>query len=798
MRVPISWLKDYVDIDVDVKKFADEMTMSGSKVETIEVQGREITGVVTAKVLKIEKHPNADRLHVAQVDTGKGITQVVTGADNVREGDCIPVALDGATLPGGKRISAGKLRGVDSCGMMCSAQELGITPGDFPGAVEDGIFILDPETPVGKDIKDVLGMNETVVEFEITPNRPDCLSIIGIAREAAATFGKKLKYPQLEVCETKGDRAEKYASVEILDAELCPRYAARVVKNVKIEESPEWMKRRLRAAGMRPINNIVDITNYVMLEFGQPMHAFDIENIADRKIIVRRAKKGEKIDTLDEKKRTLDEDMLVIADGKRPIAIAGVIGGADSEIRESTKTILFESANFNGTSVRITSGKLGVRTEASSRFEKGLDPNMAMKALDRAAQLINMLGAGDAAEGVIDCYPHRTEERTVKFDYARINGLLGTNLTENEIVKILESLELTVDTEKKEVAIPTFRGDIETDADLAEEVARFYGYNRIKPTLLEGKATTIGRKTRKQIFEDIIVNTMLSAGLSEAYTFSFMSPEEFDKIRLPANSEERKAVVVKNPLSKEQSLMRTTTIPAMLASLSTNYSRKVKQAKLFEFSHVYLPDQAAKDGLPVQKKVLTMGMYGNVDFYDLKGVVEMLMASLRVKDGYKLEKSAKNPIFHPGRTGTIIVNGKKIGTIGEIHPEVIENYELPERVYIGVIEAEHLIENAIMHSKYVPLPKFPPVERDIALIVKDDVSVKSIEDVIRNESGSLLEDMELFDIYKGKQVPDGCKSVAYSITFRAGDRTLTDEEVNSVMGRIIETLHDELGAILRK
>lgn len=798
MKVPISWLRDYVDVDVDIKEFADGMTMSGSKVETIEVQGREITGVVTAKVLKIEKHPNADRLYVAQVNTGNGTIQVVTGADNVREGDCIPVALDGAVLPGGKRISAGKLRGVDSCGMMCSAQELGITPGDFPGAVENGIFILDPETPVGKDIKDVLGMNETVAEFEITPNRPDCLSIIGIAREAAATFGKNLRYPQLEVREIKGDRAEKYVSVEISDADLCRRYAARVVKNVKIEESPEWMKRRLRAAGMRPINNIVDITNYVMLEFGQPMHAFDIENITGRKIIVRRARKDEEIDTLDGKKRILDGDMLVIADGKRPVAIAGVIGGEDSEIRESTKTILFESANFDGTSVRITSGKLGVRTEASSRFEKGLDPNMAVKALDRAAQLINMLGAGDVTEGVIDCYPRRTEERVIKFDPARITGLLGTDLTESEIVRILESIELTVDTEKQKVTVPTFRSDIETDADLAEEVARFYGYNRIKPTLLEGKAATIGGKTRKQIFEDVIVNTMLSAGMSEAYTFSFMSPAEFDKIRLPINSGARRAVAVKNPLGEEQSLMRTTTIPAMLTSLSTNYSRRVKQAKLFEFAYVYLPDQSAKDNLPVQKRILTMGMYGNVDFYDLKGIVEMLMTSLRIKEDYKLEKCADNPVFHPGRTGTVLINGKKIGTIGEVHPEVVENYDLPERVYIGVIEVEHLIENAMMYSKYTPLPKFPPVERDIALIVRDSVSVKSIEDVIRVKSGGILEDMDLFDIYKGKQIPDGYKSVAYSITFRAGDRTLTDEEVNSVMDGIIAALHNELGARLRK
>lgn len=796
MKVPLSWLKDYVDIKVSPKEFADALTMSGSKVEGIEVHGEEISKVVVGRIITLEKHPDADKLQVSKVDVGNEVIQIVTGAQNISVGDYIPVALVGSTLPGGKKISKGKLRGVESFGMMCSIQELDLTKEDYPQAAEDGIFILESGLTIGKDIKEALGLNETTVEFEITSNRPDCLSMVGIAREAAVTLNSKFKKPIIKVGE-KDDNASKYASVEIKDADLCPRYAARIIKDVKISPSPKWMKDRLKAAGVRPINNIVDITNYVMLEMGQPMHAFDLEYLQDRKIIVRRAADSEIMKTLDGQERQLDSSMLVIADGKKPVAVAGVMGGENSEITENTKTILFESANFNGTSVRLTAKKLGLRTEASGRFEKGLDVENVVTAIDRAAQLVEELGAGIVCKGLIDCYVKKAELKEVKFRPDKINSFLGTAISTDEMINIFKSLEFNVDEANLSLKVPSFRPDIEREADLAEEVARIYGYNKIDATLLAGKASTQGKKTYKQKIEDIIKDTMISCGLSEIYTYSFASPKVFDAIKLPKDSELRKAVIISNPLGEDFGIMRTTTIPEMLEVISRNYNRRTEEVRLFEVSNVYLPQEESDKGLPNEKLVLTLGMYGNVDFYDLKGSIEELFNALGIK-GYEFELERECPAFHPGRTAKILLNGQKIGTIGEIHPEVIEKFEGPERTYLGVVEVEPLVESASLTAKYKPLPKFPAVTRDIAMLVKDEVTVKQIEDIIKQRAGKILEEIKLFDVYKGKQVPEGMKSVAYSITFRAEDRTLTDEDVNKAMSKILDGLKNNLDAQLRE
>lgn len=822
MKVPLKWLRDFVDINVSPKAYADAMTMSGSKVEGVEKQGEEILNVVVGKIVVLEKHPDADKLQVSKVAAGKEIIQVVTGAQNVKQGDYIPVALDGAVLPGGKQIRKGKLRGVESNGMMCSIQELGYTRYDFPDAPEDGIYILstkllrekysggmnDEESldknVLGRDIREVLGIDDDIVEFEITPNRPDCLSMVGIARESAATLGTVFRKPVIGVKETGGN-AKDYASVEIIDTDLCPRYAARIIKNVKIGPSPEWMKERLRAAGVRPINNIVDITNYVMMEMGQPMHAFDLDNLKGSKIIVRRAREGEAIETLDGTQRKLEPGMLVIADAERPVAVAGVMGGGNSEVTENTTSILFESANFNGTSIRITAKKLGMRTEASSRFEKGLDVNNAAAALDRAAQLISEMGAGEVAGGMIDCYPEKLEPRVITLESGKINALLGTDIPKEEMVRILRSVELEVDEAANRVIVPTFRQDVEEMADLSEEVARFYGYNTIKPTLLTGKETTRGIKTFKQKAEDTIRDTMTASGLYEIYTYSFTSPGVFDKINLPADSRLRNAVVVSNPLGADYSIMRTTTLPDMLTVLARNYNRRIEEARLFELSYTYSGNEPRvsqvsgidESGLPVETETLTLGMYGKADFFDLKGIVESLLAQLRIT-GYEFVRETENPTFHPGRTAALLINGEKAGLIGEVHPDVLEKFEISVKAYAGTIEVEKLIKNAGKTSQYKPLPKFPAVTRDIAMLVKDGVLVKQIEDIIKQRSGKILEDIKLFDVYKGKQVPEGMKSIAYSVTFRAEDRTLTDEDVNKVMHKILEGLKANLDAQLRE
>lgn len=793
MKAPISWLKDYVDINVDMKKLAHLVTISGSKVEAIDDLGKSIDKVVVGRIVSMEPHPDADRLKITQVDVGKEVIQIVTGAPNVSTGDYIPVALVGAQLPGGV-IKETKLRGVESYGMMCSIEELNLTHDYLPDAPKDGVYIFNNEPELGMDVKEVLGL-EPVIEFEITSNRPDCFSIVGLARETAVTLGTDFKKPEITVKEEGEGKASDFVSVSIRNSELCSRYAARTVTDVNIQPSPEWMQRRLAAAGMRPINNIVDITNYVMLEMGQPMHAFDLKCVDGGNIIVRSAQDGETITTLDGQKRKLDSSMLVIADENKPVAIAGVMGGANSEVTSESKMILLESATFNGTSVRLTSKKVGIRSEASNRFEKGLDSENVIKALDRCAQLIEQLGAGRVIPGIVDCYPVKPEPVKVQINDVEINRLLGTNIDKEWMFELFEKLEFEVDRDSMMLTIPTFRPDVRVMADLAEEVARFYDYNNIKPTLLSGATSTIGKKNHNQKMEDLIAQLMLSLGLFETYSFSFTSPKVWDRMRLPEEHIFRDAVVITNPLGEDFSIMRTTTIPEMLGIIKTNYNRKVEEGGFFEISYVYKPIK--EQLLPEERKVLTIGLYGNVDFYYLKGIVEQLFAQMNITNAdYSPEKN--HPSYHPGRCARVTLGNTDIGYIGEIHPEVASNFECPKRTYIAVLDISHMIENSNMVKEYSGLPKYPAIGRDIALIVDEGVLVKDIEAVIKQRGGKILEQIKLFDVYKGEQVPEGMKSVAYTLTFRSMDRTLVDEEVNKTMSKILHGLKTNLNATLRE
>lgn len=793
MKAPISWLKDYVDINVDMKKLAHLVTISGSKVEAIDDLGKSIDKVVVGRIVSMEPHPDADRLKITQVDVGKEVIQIVTGAPNVSTGDYIPVALVGAQLPGGV-IKETKLRGVESYGMMCSIEELNLTHDYLPDAPKDGVYIFNNEPELGMDVKEVLGL-EPVIEFEITSNRPDCFSIVGLARETAVTLGTDFKKPEITVKEEGKGKASDFVSVSIRNSELCSRYAARTVTDVNIQPSPEWMQRRLAAAGMRPINNIVDITNYVMLEMGQPMHAFDLKCVDGGNIIVRSAQDGETITTLDGQKRKLDSSMLVIADENKPVAIAGVMGGANSEVTSESKMILLESATFNGTSVRLTSKKVGIRSEASNRFEKGLDSENVIKALDRCAQLIEQLGAGRVIPGIVDCYPVKPEPVKVQINDVEINRLLGTNIDKEWMFELFEKLEFEVDRDSMMLTIPTFRPDVRVMADLAEEVARFYDYNNIKPTLLSGATSTIGKKNHNQKMEDLIAQLMLSLGLFETYSFSFTSPKVWDRMRLPEEHIFRDAVVITNPLGEDFSIMRTTTIPEMLGIIKTNYNRKVEEGGFFEISYVYKPIK--EQLLPEERKVLTIGLYGNVDFYYLKGIVEQLFAQMNITNAdYSPEKN--HPSYHPGRCARVSLGNTDIGYIGEIHPEVASNFECPKRTYIAVLDISHMIENSNMVKEYSGLPKYPAIGRDIALIVDEGVLVKDIEAVIKQRGGKILEQIKLFDVYKGEQVPEGMKSVAYTLTFRSMDRTLVDEEVNKTMSKILHGLKTNLNATLRE
>lgn len=793
MNLPMSWLNDYMDIDVEPKEYADRLTMSGSKVEGYENMGESVQNVVAGKVLTCVDHPDSDHLHVCTVDAGTGeVLQIVCGAPNVKAGIIVPVALVGAVLPDGK-IKKGKLRGVESCGMLCSHDELGITEDMLGYEPEYGILILPDDTPVGKDIRDIFGMNETVVEFEITSNRPDCFSIIGLARETAATFDKKFTIPEVKFSENNENIADTI-SVEVLDKDKCKRYCARMVKNVKIGPSPAWMQERLRACGVRPINNIVDITNYVLLEYGQPMHAFDLRDLADNKIIVRRAKDCEVIKTLDEQDRTLTSDDLVIADGRRAVAIAGVMGGFNSEVKDDTTTVIFESATFDGASVRLTAQRVGLRTEASSRYEKGLDYNNTVPAVERACQLVEELACGENIGGMIDVMGNVTDMKPLPFRPDKINAFLGTDISTEQMVKYFDALEIKTDLDNMTVTPPSFRPDLEGEADIAEEIARFYGYDKIPVTLLSGEATC-GKKTDRQQAQDKIMETLTAMGMYEIYTYTFTSPSIFDKLNIPSESVLRNTVKISNPLGEDTSIMRTTTIASMLDILSRNYNYRNASAKLFEIGKVFIPTEEGK--LPNEPFKITMGMYGdNADFFDLKGVCESLFNNLHVK-GVKYEAVTDNPTFHPGRCAKISADGKTLGIIGEIHPAVIRKYGIETPVYIAELDFENVFLNIKSELKFKELPKYPAVTRDIAMLVDKAVPVADIEAVIEKASGKTLESLTLFDVYEGKQIPEGKKSVAYSAIYRASDRSLTGEEVQKVFDKAVKNLEGQLGAQLR-
>lgn len=793
MLVPLKWLKDYVDINMDAVSFGDAMTMSGSKVEAIEEMGKEIENVVVGKILKIERHPDADKLVVTQINIGSETIQIVTGASNIKEGDYIPVALSGSSLPGGTKIKKGKLRGVESNGMLCSAQELGIPLENLPQELLDGIYILDQEYPLGKDIKEVLGLNDAIIEFEITNNRPDCLSMIGIAREAAATLGLKLKYPQINVNENN-EHLSDYVNIEVKNGDLCPRYTARVVKNVKIEPSPGWMQDRLLKAGVRPINNIVDITNYVMLEMGQPMHAFDLEKLAGRKIIVRNALAGEQITTLDEVERKLDESMLVIADQDRAIAIAGIMGSSNSEIDENTKTLVFEGANFEQVNIRLSSKKLGLRTEASSRFEKGMDTELAEKALERACDLVQILGAGEVVGGKLDIYNKPKQSRHIQLDTDRARSFIGADISTEKMKEYLESLEFTVDSNFT-VTVPTFRDDIEGQADIIEEITRIYGYENI-PSKLMDTTFTQGGKSYKQKLIDRAKDVMTAQGLFEVFTYSFVSPGVFHKINLKAESSLRNAIKLINPLGEDQSIMRTTIIPNIMEVIARNYNRKIEAGQFFELSKVYMAEELPLAGLADERDMLTLGMYGNVDFFDIKGIVENLMEEFNIKN-YRI-LSSNHDSFHPGRTAELIINNKRIGWLGEIHPDVLDNYGITNRVYVAELNFDEIVAQSKADIKYRALPKYPSVSRDIAVVVDEEITAGQVEEIIRNKGGKTVEDVKLFDIYRGSQIEKGYKSMAYAITYRSDEKTLTEEEISKVHNKILNSLASQVGATLRQ
>lgn len=794
MLVPLKWLRDYVDIDRETQEFADMMTMTGSKVEKVEFFGKETNGVEVCKILEIEQHPDADRLKVTKVEVADGqILQIVTNATNINVGDYVPVARIGAVLPGDFKIKKGKLRGVLSEGMFCGAEELTIPSQYVEEHKKDGIYILDHQDSfeLGMDVREALGINDALIEFEITSNRPDCRSIIGIAREAAVTLGKELKYPQITV---NGSNEDMKFEIDV-QTELCKRYCGKVIKDVKVGPSPYWMQRRLIEAGMRPINNIVDITNYVMLELGQPLHAFDLEDIKYDKMIVKLAQEGEKFTTLDGVERTLTSDMLVIGNQDKTLDLAGIMGGENSEVKDNTTSIFLEGASFAKENIRATSKKLGLRTEASSRFEKGIDVNLTEAAVNRACQLIEELGCGTVLNGMLDYYPKKEEVQKITANPERINKLLGVNVPMDQFINILERLEFKcnlISSDKLELEVPSFRLDICEDADILEEVARIYGYENIPSATLEGNATA-GVKTNKQKFMDNVKSNSIAVGLNEILTYSFVSPRGVDKLNLAEDDERREFVKIINPLGEETSVMRTTLIPNMLDVISTNLSHKVEEVYAFECGNTFRP----QEGLPVETKKLSIGMYGKeVDFFSIKGAVETILTNVGF-DGYEVEPETKNLTFHPGRCAKLVYNNICIGTFGELHPDVLENYDLNQRVYVAEIDIDLVFENLNNSKVYNPLPKYPATTRDIALLVKDEVFVKQIEDIIKANGSDILESYQLFDVYKGAQIEEGHKSIAYSITYRSKDKTLTDEDVAKVHDKIVSELSEKLNANLR-
>ena len=809
MNTSYKWLKAYVpDLDVTPQQYRDAMTLTGTKVEEYRCLDKNLEKIVTGQILRIEKHPDADKLVVCQVDVGEKTIQIVTGAANMKEGDKVCVVLSGGRVAGGHdggalpadgvKIHKGKLRGIESDGMMCSIEELGSSRFFYPDAPESGLYILPADTPVGIDAVEVLGLHDTVFEYEITSNRVDCYSVIGIAREAAATFGKDFVMP--EIRETgNSEKASDYISVEVHDHDLCRRYCARVVKNIHIAPSPEWMQRRLAASGIRPINNIVDITNYVMDEFGQPMHAYDYDTIAGHKIVVRRAEDGDKFSTLDGQVRNLDRDILMICDGEKEIGIAGIMGGENSMITDDVKTMLFEAACFDGTNIRLSAKRLGLRTEASGKFEKGLDPEIAKMAVDRACTLIEELGAGEVVGGYVDVYENPVQPSRVKFDPDAINALLGTDIDAQSMLGYFKKIELEYDEATGEIVAPTWRQDIHCEADLAEEVARFYGYDKI-PTTLPRTEATMGRRSDNEEIENIARNIAMFTGFSEEMTYSFESPKAYDMLCFAPDDPIRNAIRIMNPLGEDFSIMRTQPLNGLLSSLATNYKRNNKNVRLFELANIYIPKALPLTELPDERRQFALGFYGDGDFFTMKGVVEEFFEKVGIevsgKGKVRYDANCDHPFLHTGRRADILYKGERLGYLGEVHPDVADNYGIGDKTYVAVIDMPTVMKFMNMDIIYEGIPRFPAVTRDISVVVIGDLPVERIEDCIEDCGGSLLESYELFDVYQGKGIAAGFKSVAYTMTFRHKDRTLEDAEVNAVMEHLIKELK-EIGAELR-
>lgn len=806
MNTSLSWIKAYVpDLDVTAQEYTDAMTLSGTKVEGYEELDADLSKIVVGQIEKIEKHPDADKLIICQVNVGAETIQIVTGAPNVHEGDKVPVVLDGGRVAGGHepgsrvkggiKIKKGKLRSVESCGMMCSIEELGSNRDMYPEAPEEGIYIFPENTEVGADAVEVLGLHDVVFEYEVTSNRVDCFSVVGIAREAAATFGKEF-HPPVVTPTGNDEDASDYIKVTVKNTDLCPRYCARVVKNIKIGPSPEWMQRRLASVGIRPINNLVDITNYVMEEYGQPMHAYDLDTIEDREIIVRTAAKGEKFTTLDGQERQMDESVLMICDGRKSIGIAGIMGGENSMITDDVHTMLFEAACFDGTNIRKSSKKVGLRTDASGKFEKGLDPNNAQAAIDRACQLVEEMGAGEVVGGMVDVYAEKREPVRITFQPDEINVLLGTDISAEDMLGYFEKIGLSYEKETNEVIIPTFRQDLLRTADLAEEVARFFGYDNIPTTLPSGEST-MGKLPFKLRVEDIAKEIAEFCGFSQGMTYSFESPKVFDKLQIPEDSELRRVVEIMNPLGEDYSIMRTLPLNGMLSSLATNYNRRNKNVRLYELANVYLPKELPLKELPEERMQFTLGMYGDGDFYSMKGVVEEFLekAGLHEKESY--DPAGNRPYLHPGRQANILYAGNVIGYLGEVHPDVADAYGIGERAYIAVLDMPEVTKYATFDRKYTGIAKYPAVTRDISMVMPKEILAGQVEEVIEAKGGAYLESYALFDVYEGAQIKAGYKSLAYSIVFRAKDKTLEDAEVTEAMERILKTL-EGMGIELRK
>nr|WP_326167523.1 phenylalanine--tRNA ligase subunit beta [uncultured Lachnoclostridium sp.] len=806
MNTSLSWIKAYVpDLDVTAQEYTDAMTLSGTKVENYEELDADLDKIVVGQIDKIEKHPDADKLIVCQVNVGTESIQIVTGAPNVHEGDKVPVVLAGGRVAGGHepgsrvaggiKIKKGKLRGIESNGMMCSIEELGSSRDMYPDAPENGIYILPQDTEVGADVVKLLGLDDVVFEYEITSNRVDCYSVVGIAREAAATFRKTFCPPQVTPTGNDED-VNDYIKVTVKDTDLCPRYCARVVKNIKIGPSPKWMQRRLASVGIRPINNLVDITNYVMEEYGQPMHAYDLDTIAGHEIIVKRAEEGEKFTTLDGQERQMDPSVLMICDGEKSVGIAGIMGGENSMITDDVKTMLFEAACFDGTNIRKSSKKVGLRTDASGKFEKGLDPNNAQAAIDRACQLVEEMGAGEVVGGMVDVYGKKKEPVRVPFDADEINALLGTDISREDMLSYFRMIDLEYDEKTNEVIAPTFRHDLFRLADLAEEVARFYGYDNIPTTLPKGEATT-GKLSFKLRIEEVARSVAEYCGFSQGMNYSFESPKVFDKLLLPADAPERRAISIMNPLGEDYSIMRTLSLNGMLTSLATNYNRRNKNVRIYELGNIYLPKELPLTELPEERMQFTLGMYGEGDFFSMKGVVEEFLekAGLNQKEVY--DPKAGKTFLHPGRQANIIYDGAVIGYLGEVHPDVADIYGIGERAYVAVIDMPEVVSRANFDRKYEGIARFPAVTRDISMVMPKEIMVGQVEKAIEDKGGQYLESYALFDLYEGAQIKEGHKSVAYSIVFRAKDRTLEEADVSKAMDAILGAL-EEMGIELRK